>query len=84
MELVGKIIGTAAVAGLATSISKIFFSPRAVLPYDDLLSRAQQRFNVNKTNCYPLLGKIAIITGATSGLGREIAINLFRVLPLPS
>jgi hypothetical protein len=80
MEIAVKLLGTAAVVGFVTSISKIFFSPRAVLPYDDLLARAQQRFNATTTNPYPLQGKIAIVTGATSGLGREIAINLFRVI----
>lgn len=79
MEVVMKVVGAAAVVGIVTSISKIFFSPKPCLPYDKLLSQAQQSNNISSNNKYPLLGKIAIVTGATSGLGKEIAINLYRV-----
>jgi hypothetical protein len=79
MEVAVKVLGAAAVVGIVTSISRIFFSPRAVLPYDKLLSQAQRSLNVDQSNKFPLLGKIAIVTGSTSGLGKEIAINLFRV-----
>jgi hypothetical protein len=79
MEVAIKVFGAVAVVGIVTSISRIFFSPKPVLPYDKLLSQAQKSNNVPQDNKYPLLGKIAIVTGATSGLGKEIATNLYRV-----
>lgn len=79
MNIFLKLIGSAAVVGTLTAISKIFFSPLASLPFNLILNTAQKRFNKNENEKFPLISKIIIVTGSTSGLGREIALNLFRV-----
>ena len=87
MELALKLFGSAALVGVITAISKIFFSPLPVLPYNKLLMMANERYSSTSSSSsssttidpFPLLNKIVIVTGSTSGLGKEIAINLFRV-----
>lgn len=79
MNLFLKVLGSASIVGIITAISKIFFSPLAKLPYNKILKLANIKYNYNEENQFPLLNKIIIVTGSTSGLGKEIVINLYRV-----
>jgi NAD(P)-dependent dehydrogenase (short-subunit alcohol dehydrogenase family) len=78
MESFVKVCGAAVIVGVLSGLSKIFLSRKPTLPYDELFREAQVKYSSSDKN-FPLLGKVAIVTGSTSGLGREIALNLFRV-----
>ena len=54
-----------------------YIIPRPELPLDKVKELAQNHFNDNSSD--PLIGKVAIVTGATSGLGFSLALQLYKV-----
>lgn len=74
---VPRVFGALAVYCVVDALFRILFSSSAKLPYEKLLGMAQQRYKNNSST--PLFDKVAIVTGSTSGLGQQIATDLFKV-----
>jgi hypothetical protein len=53
----------------------------SVLPMAKIKSDAQKFHRTEES--YPLLGKVAIVTGSTSGLGKSLATQLYEVMISP-
>jgi hypothetical protein len=49
------------------------------LPFDEARVLAQQYYATSSEDNQPLKGKIAIVTGSTSGLGQCLASELYQV-----
>mmetsp|Transcript_11007 Transcript_11007/g.16780 ORF Transcript_11007/g.16780 Transcript_11007/m.16780 type:complete len:392 (+) Transcript_11007:23-1198(+) len=66
----------AALIGLVLLVGA-YIIPRPELPLDKVKELAQNHFNDNSSD--PLIGKVAIVTGATSGLGFSLALQLYKL-----
>ena len=61
-------------------LGMVTFQP-AVLPFEEIKLAAQQ-YHQSSSAEFPLMNKIAIVTGSTSGLGMSIATSLYKVCVL--
>lgn len=64
---------------LGILLALIFSNLPLKLPKDKILKLAQNYNNKENNNNEPLINKIVIITGSTSGLGKSIAMELYEV-----
>ena len=55
----------------------LYFCPTAVFPEENVIELASSYYG-NQISC-PMCGKIAIVTGATSGLGESVAFQMYKV-----
>jgi retinol dehydrogenase-12 len=60
------------------AIYQAIFAPSPVLPADKIMSLAQKHVG-NLLSQNPLVNRVAIVTGSTSGIGREIASELYKL-----
>jgi hypothetical protein len=75
---VPRVFGALAAYCIFDALVRILFASPAKLPFEKLVGMAQKRFG-NKDS-EPLRDKVAIVTGSTSGLGQQIATDLYKVL----
>ena len=75
---VPRVFGAIAAFLMVDAFYRMFLIPTARLPFDKLLTTAKKRYNTSDDQ--PLRNKIAVVTGSTSGIGQQIAADLYRVI----
>ena len=71
------VLSSTAVAVMAIYLTYFGSSPE--LPYSKILALAQSHTHQSSENIHPLRGRVAIVTGCTSGLGLGIASELYHL-----
>lgn len=73
-----RLVSFSVVIGV-TVVFLTYFTPTHHLPFPHILELARQHTHQSSDQLNPLQGRVAVVTGSTSGLGMEISAELYHL-----